>query len=261
MRRWPAPQGNPFRGSSPYQAAANCVEYPKSSGYAGCMPVPKHGYPKATRPAASPASATFPLCVHNASLGRRVCNQRLPASIQPAAGYTKLVELLGAPSYSILKTASGAATDMVAYATNAKVADLDGNGSPDIIFVAYEGFKQVWTNDGSANFALKSNAINLNGNAIHTSPKGYGSEYSTAGVGHGNLDITWRSPCYFLNWLELGDLDGSQHARSSTREDDSHATRAPRDALPRAPCHCEMPLRGEPASIWLMSSWCACSSR
>ena len=227
-RRFPKPLGDPMSGSSRYPRAASCATHPKASGYAGCMPVAKHAYPAPARPLSNPASATFPVCAYDATVGATRCQQRVPASLPAASAFTKISELIGAPAYTVTHEVSGEHTDMPLYATNAKLADLDGNGTPDLVIVTNGGLKQVWTNDGAGSFSVKSDSIDNSLTASHSSTQCFNG---------GTLTLTQQSMCpsgiyswsdiAYLSSLELGDLDGSQKPQKA------HAARL----APRATCH------------------------
>ena len=109
-------------------------------------------------------------------MGARRCTQRPAASLGVEAGFSKVNELIGAPNFRISMdwTDSNEYTGGVTYnantmfpqhTLNAAFADMDGSGTVDVVLVCNGGLKQVWTNDGRGNFALKSNAIDNTGNA------------------------------------------------------------------------------------------------
>ena len=141
-------------------------------------------------------------------------------------GFSKVDELIGAPNVIInmdwtdtgygaspssnTQAAYDANTMMPQHTMNAAFADMDGSGTVDVVLVCNGGLKQVWTNDGRGNFALKSNAINNNGNAGHTCHNPASCNIGTLGGG----------TTFYLNNVEVGDLDGTHRGgtRSSPRK-------------------------------------------
>ena len=122
-------------------------------------------------------------------------------------GFSYVDELIGAPNFRIAMdwTNTVAApyntnTMMPQHTMNAAFADMDGSGTVDVVLVCNGGLKQVWTNDGSGNFTLKSNAIDNNGNAGHTCHDPQSCNIGTLGGG----------TTAYLNNVEVGDLDGTR---------------------------------------------------